>query len=493
MSIKLMIRCGDNFKNKSRYVFDTFFRATGLSYSLANTDSHIKGDDILVYYGERFDEPDVKCPVIAIRPAKEVERYFSRREEYKIDRARRFRFKDSEYVSLFHNEKFVANHGNAIIESGDSVELNADLIASAFFFLSCWQEVTSDEFDMFHRFPSKASVQYQLGILDRPIVNEYFQIVKECIERIDNSPVNVKPRFHGKRFAICLTHDIDYLRKWSPGIVYREAVKYLLLNEQRKNFAERKERFKQFLAAFVANNDPYKYSIERILEVEQEFNVTSSFFFKTGATNRRDVSYSIRSEYVRNLIRRLENTGHEIGLHPSFNTYDNARIMRREKERLEKIVSNKVSGVRQHYLRFHIPTTWRLHEQLGFLYDTTLGFADSEGFRVGYCHPFQPYDVEKDKAMNIWELPLLVMDGTLTDYRKLLAEESLDIFKRLIFTVKKYNGVGVLLFHNTCYDRFDFAGWDYVFEKVVEFAFEEGAYLGNCKEIIELYTGLQDF
>lgn len=489
MDIKLIIRCRDDFKNKARYVFDAFFRTTGLSYSLFDDDVELNSDDVVVYYGQAFDQPVVRSQVLAIRPAEEAERYFSQRAKYKVGCARRFHFKGREYFSLFHNEKFLENLHNAVVNSETSLEINVDLIASAFFFLSCWQEATTNEFDGFQRFVSGASVQYQLGMLDRAVVNEYFQIMKECIEQLHVGPIHGQPRFRGKHFAVCLTHDIDYARKWSAGIVYREAVKYLLLNEQRKSFLERKERFKQFLTAFASDNDPYRHSVERILEVEQEFNATSSFFFKSGATNKRDVSYRLRSGYVRNLIGRLENMGHDIGLHPSFNAYNNIRIMRREKKRLENIVSNKVSGVRQHFLRFEIPKTWRLQEQFRFLYDTTLGFADIEGFRAGFCHPFQPYDIDKDEAINIWELSLLVMDATLTDYRKLPADESLEVFKRTISTVKMHNGIGVLLFHNTCYDTLDFAGWDYVFEKVVEFAFEQGAFLGSCKEALELYLG----
>jgi peptidoglycan/xylan/chitin deacetylase (PgdA/CDA1 family) len=209
-------------------------------------------------------------------------------------------------------------------------------------------------------------------------------------------------------------------------------------------------------------------------------------------TSRRDVGYSARSKSFKDLVGRIENIGHEIGLHPSFNTYKNKGCMRREKGRLEKVVSGRLLGVRQHYLRFEVPTTWRIQEELGFLYDASLGFADREGFRSGFCSPFHPYDVEKDEQLEIWELPLTVMDGTLKDYRGFSAEESLEVLTRTVDTLKAYDGVGVFLFHNTCFDEFDFPGWDRVFQKTLEYAFDQGAYIGSCKDILDKYIGFSD-
>jgi hypothetical protein len=92
-------------------------------------------------------------------------------------------------------------------------------------------------------------------------------------------------------------------------------------------------------------------------------------------------------------------------------------------------------------------------------------------------------------VIGIWEVPLLAMDGTLQSYRNKSAEESLEIIRELILTVKKYRGVGVLLFHNTCYDELDFPGWGHVFESSLEFALAEGAFVGSASEILNSYLG----
>jgi hypothetical protein len=186
-------------------------------------------------------------------------------------------------------------------------------------------------------------------------------------------------------------------------------------------------------------------------------------------------------------VTSLETAGHEIGLHPSYNAFASPSKIGAEKERLDHVLRSKAKGVRQHFLRFKIPETWRAQAELGFEHDATLGFPGHEGFRAAICHPFRPYDSQKDEVIGIWEVPLLAMDGTLQSYRNKSAEESLEIIRELILTVKKYRGVGVLLFHNTCYDELDFPGWGHVFESSLEFALAEGAFVGSASEILNSY------
>jgi len=51
-----------------------------------------------------------------------------------------------------------------------------------------------------------------------------------------------------------------------------------------------------------------------------------------------------------------------------------------EKNTLEEIIERGGYGCRQHFLKFEVPATWRIQEKAGFLYDTSLTFADHDGF-----------------------------------------------------------------------------------------------------------------
>jgi len=107
-----------------------------------------------------------------------------------------------------------------------------------------------------------------------------------------------------------------------------------------------------------------------------------------------------------------------VGLHPSFRTVDDESMFRREKSILEGGLGISAAAVRQHYLRFKYPGTWRMQSDAGCTVDSTLGFAAQEGFRNGACHPFLCYDTTQGPCCRCGN-PLLVMDGTLRDYRKL--------------------------------------------------------------------------
>jgi hypothetical protein len=160
-----------------------------------------------------------------------------------------------------------------------------------------------------------------------------------------------------------------------------------------------------------------------------------------------------------------------------------------EKEHMALMVAmgEPPGAVREHFLRFEMPLTWRIQNGLDFEYDSTLGFPGHEGFRMATCHPFRVYDLEHDWPLHIWELPLIAMDDTFVSYRKLDPLASWKLIRDLLETAKKYHGVAVLLFHNSCYDDFDNQGWGTIFEKTLRWSFENDAALLNGQEALESY------
>ena len=180
-----------------------------------------------------------------------------------------------------------------------------------------------------------------------------------------------------------------------------------------------------------------------------------------------------------------------MGLHAGYRSYNDLRTMGQEKIRFDQVVNNRKYGCRQHFLRWRTPETWRIQERLGLLYDTTVSFADREGFRCGICLPFRPYDVLEDRVLDVWELPLTVMDGTLQNpnYRGLTPEQAFDEVVKHVETVKKSKGVFVLLWHNSSFDRLGgWEGWREVYEKVMEYMASQGPFVENGRGIIEWWA-----
>ena len=69
------------------------------------------------------------------------------------------------------------------IFSEDGKTCFLDIFGSAFFMLTRYEEVVKDDKDEYDRFPAKASLAYQEGFLERPIINEYLEILWQWLKR----------------------------------------------------------------------------------------------------------------------------------------------------------------------------------------------------------------------------------------------------------------------------------------------------------------------
>ena len=100
------------------------------------------------------------------------------------------------------------------------------------------------------------------------------------------------------------------------------------------------------------------------------------------------------------------------------------------------------------------------------------------GLGGGICSPFKPYDLINNKIIDIYEIPLILMDGTLVEkeYMGLSPEEGLLYAKELIDRVKDVNGVFTLLWHNSSFDNTSKWGqWKYVYQEILKYAYSENA------------------
>jgi len=367
-----------------------------------------------------------------------------------------------------------------VVQNGNIIETNIDIIASSFFMLSRYEEYLIDERDEYDRFPASASVAYKEGFLTRPIVNEYIELLWQWIDSF-NLGLKRKKLWGDKDFVACLTHDID-VAKWN---IYSEIRNWGSIALKKRKPISAIHRMKKALGLMIRHIDPY-WNYKEIIELERQYGFSSSFYFFGGGNHPLDATYSTGNKEMANLLREIKDSGCEIGLHGSFNSYNDLDMLKKEKENLEKVIG-EVNSIRQHYLRFDIKKTYAIYEKLGIKCDVTLGYAQHEGFRAGICLPFQPYNIQEDRPYNVIEIPLTVMDGTLGDnkYRSLNAEESWNVIKSLLMTVKKYNGCIVILFHNTYLDVLEHEDYINVYKRCLEWISENNGVGMSTKQVIE--------
>jgi peptidoglycan/xylan/chitin deacetylase (PgdA/CDA1 family) len=182
-------------------------------------------------------------------------------------------------------------------------------------------------------------------------------------------------------------------------------------------------------------------------------------------------------------MQNIVDRGCEIGLHGGYHNYNNISAILKEKEKLEKILGKKIIGYRNHFLRFKVPDTWTILSKAGFKYDTTLAYAEMIGFRNGMCHPFKPFNLNINKEIDILEIPLIIMDGTLSKYMHLNLNKSWELCKNLIDEVDKYNGVLTLVWHNDSFDEIYFKDRCRLYKKILNECYKREAWMTSGKEI----------
>jgi peptidoglycan/xylan/chitin deacetylase (PgdA/CDA1 family) len=297
--------------------------------------------------------------------------------------------------------------------------------------------------------------------------------IKRTIYEILEVPPKIRFEYpENKKFAVCLTHDVDEI--YPP-------LKHTLLSSfyymKNLNFNGLKNLL--FWKYKGKDYSPYR-NFKEIMNLEEKYGAKSSFYFLTTGNDIKRFRYDI--EDLKNELGSIVDKGWEVGLHGGYYAYNDLEEMETEKRRLEKVLGKAVIGYRNHYLRFKVPETWDLLAKAGFKYDTTFGYNDMIGFRNGMCHPFKPFNLSTNKEIGILEIPLIIMDGALFDSVKSF-EEAWEITKRLIDTVEKYNGVLTLLWHNNVFNCPFREKWKKLYEKILEYSYKKNAWMTSGEEI----------
>ena len=368
-------------------------------------------------------------------------------------------FLPSPYSSLpvIYGQDSIKN--NFLQSSENQITLRLDIFGSIFFMLTRYEEKVSQIKDKFERFPTSASLAYQENFLHRPIVNEYVEVLWTCINQLWPSL-----KRQTKKFTVSVSHDVDLPFKYKfvkptelARKIAKDSIKYGNLKQGLSNFKVWSQVRQGSLEA-----DPFN-TFRWIMDLSDRYGLISAFYFITDCTDlKKDGNYSINSQSVREILRTISCRGHEIGLHPSFNTYLDPFQTKKEFQRLVQIcneegIRQNLWGGRQHYLRWNNPRTWQNWEDAGLTYDSTLTFADMAGFRCGTCYEFPVYNLLTRKTLKLVERPLIVMESSVLDewYMGLKKDlsEAFNYIVNLKKTCRQYNGNFTLLWHNSRFEE----------------------------------------
>lgn len=429
----MTITCPQNFTAERKYIIETIFNDfLGLEFNLCFDNSVnytilLKNDKKIIFNDFFWTN-------------------FKENESY-------LKFENIPDKIIFAQNKFTPQKDIPVIFGNDKIfiseniiECNNDIFASSFFMLSRWEEAVSAEKDIHGRFKCENSLAQKFNFHERPIVNEYLEMLWNML---------ISLGFEGKRkernFEIIPSHDIDFLFQFSGffngikeiagDIFKRKNIKSAFFNL--KNLLSSKLRLKK---------DPFD-TFDFLMETAQKNNLKSTFYFMPGEKNEFDIKYYYTKK-LKKIIEKIISNDHKIGIHGSYNSFNNPEVLETQLKKLENFAFDiKIENIRQHYLRFENPKTWQIQDNLQLKTDSSIGYSNTSGFRAGICFQYYIFDIFECKKLNLSEFPLIFME-TASQKKFPNPGDFKNHALKLKDTVKKYSGNFTVLWHNSNFNSY---------------------------------------
>jgi len=476
--LKVFIGAPDAFAPRAAWVFESLFAPLGRRVAVTR-DPAQAGGAVLAYAAE----PVAGVPTIPCRAGA---------------------------VTLIGSSRRLPAGAFATVETGDGTAVAAwpgdpgagfavpfDLVASAFVLLACWDEHTTGARDKYGRLPYSASVFAESPELriEEPAVDRYVELLRGALTprlaELGLEPLPPAGSAWGARgrFAIALTHDLDNLWRWTrrgfaaAGYRTARAARHL---QGRAVLREAGDGADWLVRHLPRRTDPF-WTFSQILEGEDVRGVSSTFYVIARHTHKQDGNQpDTYAKRIPQALKLVADAGREVGLHGNDADRLSLDALSEDRHGLSGRAGRAVTGLRYHYLRALYHETLPMLEQAGFTYDTSLAFAEQEGFRCGCSFPFRPYSLAEERPLDLVELPLAVMDGTLQEphYRGLTAEDAEFAAASVLARALRGGGAISLLWHNNRFDRRVSRGYDKVYWRLLDQALAHGAWCTSAADVV---------
>jgi hypothetical protein len=330
-------------------------------------------------------------------------------------------------------------------------------------------------YDLFDEVQFLLSVGQPVAHARIPTLEIHIEMLRTWLLSAGIPLLEIPPTPAGHSFAVCLTHDIDFIgirghkfdhTMW--GFVYRATVGAL------RKIVRRRITLAQLVRNWLAAASlPFVYvgwakdfwePFEWYLRVEDGLPATYFLIpFKRRPGEKVPGRYAARraTAYDISDLSRwtevLQQRGCEVSTH-GIDAWHSSAKGRAELAATRAVTGTPSAGIRMHWLLCD-ETTPSLLEQAGYAYDSTCGYNETPGYRAGTSQVFLP-----PGAQTLLELPMHIQDGALFFPERLnLAEtEAEELCQSLLDNARKFGGVLTLLWHDRSHGPERFWGDFYV-------------------------------
>lgn len=259
----------------------------------------------------------------------------------------------------------------------------------------------------------------------------------------------------------------------------------------RREYGKARACSQRIVRSLVQPKD-WKPQFDRILEIESALGWRSTFFILEGYNwSRHGSRYRLEDQRIQSMASMIKDAGCEIGVHGSCRDINKPEKYRLSADRIEAAFGVRPVGIRNHYLRFSFPDTWKAQADAGFFYDATFGWKDQVGFREGRRYPFEPSDPESGEPINIVVLPLTIQDVSLFEVLRLKGREAILQMESILKDAATSGGLVSVLWHNNYFDEGEYAEREEVYAEFLRRAVGYHPFCATGAEIARWWKAQQ--
>ncbi len=363
-------------------------------------------------------------------------------------------------TDIFEKEIYVNQFQGLPIffSTSDNSALPFDVFAASFYLVSRYEEYLPFIPDQYGRFPASESLAFKNKFLQKPVVNNWVQLLKEKL-------LEAYPTLEIKqpKYKYISTIDVD------NSFAYRGKGILRTLGGFAKDIW--RLQFGNFLSRLQVllhiKHDPFDtYSYQ--LSLQERFGYESLYFILFANFDTYDRNLPMHSNILKLSIKSLSDDA-QVGIHPSYASNSSKKKLQSEIKGLEGAINKPITASRQHFLKITFPSTYRILMDMDIKDEYTMGYASNVGFRASICTPFPFYDLELEHETFLMIHPFALMDVSLMDYMKVGPSEAMEHITPLIEEVKKVRGQLITVWHNRTFSEKEPAwqGWNTVYEKMI--------------------------
>ncbi len=311
-----------------------------------------------------------------------------------------------------------------------------DFFSAIFFLLSRYEEYYAYIPDKHGRYPHTESLLFRLGVLKRPLVDEWVLAFCKLLEERYNLTVSLQ------QFRFQPTYDIDIAWSYKNKGVVR-TIGALLRDTARLDGRAISRRL-SVLAGI--DKDPFD-CFNWLVETHRSHGMRPIYFILVAQQSTAfDKNNDPSSDSMKMLIRKLSEDG-EVAIHPSYFSTAN-EVFGKEISLLQDLTGKTITSSRQHYIRLSLPETYRALLERGITDDYTMGYGSALGFRAGTGRDFFWFDLKEEKTTNLKVHPFCFMDSTAFYEEKLGAEDAFQHLRQMQSILQSCESQLITVFHN---------------------------------------------